>query len=57
MLGILGELTFSDQGACSLPVLISTSKSNKIFYESVRTPQDLMMIWYTRIYLSVEGER
>lgn len=57
MLGILGELSFSDQGACSLPVLISASKSNKIFHESVRTPQDLIMVWYTRIYLSVEGER
>jgi len=36
---------------------LSASKFNKTFYESVRTPQDLIMICYTRIYLSAVAER
>lgn len=36
---------------------LSASKSNKTFYESVRTPQDLIMICYTGIYLSAVVER
>lgn len=36
---------------------LSASKSNKSLYESVRTPQDLIMICYTGIYLSAEVER
>lgn len=36
---------------------LSATKSNKTFHESVRTPQDLIMICYTRIYLSAEVER
>lgn len=44
---------------CSLVICayLSASKSYKTFYESVRTPQDLIMICYTRIYLSAEVER
>lgn len=44
---------------CSLVICdyLSASKSNKTFHESVRAPQDLIMICYTRIYLSAEVEK